>query len=61
MKYIIIALIVVTIMHDISIWRLDRNLQTLREWIEVLHGIDFDKLTKAVREWQVDGERRDDE
>lgn len=59
MKYIIIVLVVVTIMHDISIWRLDRELQTLREWVEVLHGIDFDKLTKVVREWQANGERKE--
>ena len=59
MKYIIIVLVIVTIMHDISIWRLDRELQTLREWVEVLHGIDFGKLTKAVREWQANGERKE--
>lgn len=31
---------------------LDQRIDILQEWIEVLHGIDFEKITKAVREWQ---------
>lgn len=41
MKYIIIALVIVVIMHDISIWRLNKKLGTLVAFIdEVMHKLE---------------------
>ena len=33
---------------------LKEEFNKLKEWVEVLHGINFDKMTKAVREWQAE-------
>ena len=38
----------------ISHYYLGKRIDVLQEWIEVLHGIDFDKMTKAVRKWQAE-------
>lgn len=40
MKYIVIILVIVTIMHDISIWRLNNKLDILTGWIDmVMHRL----------------------
>lgn len=40
MKYIVIVLVIVTIMHDISLWRLNNKFNTLVGWIDmVMHRI----------------------
>lgn len=31
---------------------LNQRIDILQEWIEVLHGINFEKMTEVVREWQ---------
>ena len=32
--------------------------EKLKEWVEVLHGIDFEKISEAVREWQAEQTER---
>ena len=43
----------------ISHYYLGKRIDVLQERIEVLHGIDFDKMTKAVMEYQA--ERKESE
>lgn len=60
MKSIMWICVWIILVCDIMTHRyLKQRIDILQEWIEVLHGIDFDKMTKAVREWQADGERRE--
>ena len=46
MKYIVIILLIVTIMHDISIWRLNDKLDRLTGWIDVV----LHRLKEEVKE-----------
>lgn len=49
---LLIALILRNWALMIRIAELDERIDALQEWIEFLHGINFDKMTKAVREWE---------
>lgn len=51
-RVIEICILVCLLCNLISHYYLGKRIDILQEWIEVLHGIDFDKMTKAVREWQ---------
>ena len=49
-----ICILVYLLCNLISHHYLNKRIDILQEWIEVLHGIDFKKLTKVVREWQAE-------
>lgn len=49
-----ICILVCLLCNLISHYYLGKRIDILQEWIEFLHGIDFDKMTKAVRKWQAE-------
>ena len=52
-----ICILIIVICNTLTHHYLNKRIDVLQEWIEVLHGIDFDKLTKAVRKWQAEQKR----
>ncbi|MBQ6632284.1 MAG: hypothetical protein IJH55_09385 [Romboutsia sp.] len=53
-RVVSICIIICLMCNLISHHYINKRIDVLQEWIEVLHGIDFNKMTKAVREWQTE-------
>ena len=47
---ILICILASLVCNLLTHYYLNERITVLQEWIEFLHGIDFDKMTKAVRE-----------
>ena len=52
---ILICILASLVCNLLTHYYLNERIDALQEWIEFLHGIDFDKMTKAVREWERSG------
>ena len=53
MKSIMLICVFIILICNILTHRyLSQRIDILQEWIEVLYGIDFDKMSESVRKWQ---------
>lgn len=53
MKSIMLICVFIILICNLLTHRyLSQRIDILQEWIEVLHGIDFDKMSESVRKWQ---------
>ena len=53
MKSIMLIYVFIILICNILTHRyLSQRIDILQEWIEVLYGIDFDKMSESVRKWQ---------